>query len=79
MKQLVTFFILTIIFYYTITFLGRCISSEYKKIKVREFVEGFEELSKDKKKKGKVVEGMGVIANRRRRQRANEAARRTSP
>mgnify|MGYP001166624147 CR=1 FL=1 len=81
MKQLVTFFILTIIFYYTTLFLGRCISSEYKKIKVREFVEGFEELSKDKKKKdkkkkGKIVEGMGVIANRRRRQRANEAARR---
>ena len=78
MKQLVTFFILTIIFYYTTLFLGRCISSEYKKIKVREFVEGFEELSKDKKKKekGKIVEGMGVIANRRRRQFVKEAARR---
>ena len=53
MKQLVTFFILTIIFYYTTLFLCRCISSEYKKIKVREFVEGFEELSKDK-----TIEGM---------------------
>jgi hypothetical protein len=57
MKQLVTFFILTIIFYYITLFLGRCISSEYKKIKVLEFVEGFEELSKGTKK-GKTIEGM---------------------
>lgn len=71
MKQLVTFFILTIIFYYITLFLGRCISTEYKKLNVREFVEGFEELSK-----GKTVEGMGVIRNRRKRQRAKEAARR---
>ena len=72
MKQLVTFFILTIIFYYTTLFLGRCISSEYKKIKVREFVEGFEELSKgnDKKEKGEVVEGM---RGRRRRGRRTSA------
>ena len=70
MKQLVTFFILTIIFYYITLFLGRCISTEYKKLKVREFVEGFEELSKDK------IEGFGVVRNRRKRQRAKEAARR---
>jgi hypothetical protein len=70
MKQLVTFFILTIIFYYITFFLGRCISTEYKKLKVREFVEGFEELSKDK------IEGFGVVRNRRKRQRAKEAARR---
>ena len=71
MKQLVTFFILTIIFYYTTLFLGRCISSEYKKIKVREFVEGFEELSKgnDKKEKGEVVEGMRGIRRRAAAQR----------
>ena len=71
MKQLVTFFILTIIFYYTTLFLGRCISSEYKKIKVREFVEGFEELSKgnDKKEKGKIVEGMRGIRRRAAAQR----------
>jgi hypothetical protein len=72
MKQLVTFFILTIIFYYITLFLCKCISSEYKKLNVREFVEGFEELSKDK------IEGFGVVRNRRKRQRAKEAARRKS-